>query len=161
LRSSSKLKIITRLVDKSNSLKIEYRASLTKVGIHLVSLQELQKISFSIFMWVDDFNTKEKAKGALPWPTFISNIINKFLDVLTENFLNNSPLVVMLITKLKWHQIQHCLLSCLIDLTKPNFKNSKIKSMISWNGVTFGQVSHFMELQFYLWIKRMVSCACA
>ncbi len=31
LKSSSKLKIITRLVDKSNSLKIEYLTNLTKV----------------------------------------------------------------------------------------------------------------------------------
>jgi hypothetical protein len=89
---------------------------------------------------------------------FISNIIDKFLDVLVEKISKQLPLVVTLITKLKWHRIQHFLLSRLTDLTKPNFKNSKIKSMISWNGVTFGQVSRFMEPQFYLWIKRMVSC---
>jgi hypothetical protein len=41
LRGSFKLKVIARLVDRSNSLKVGYQTSLAKVGIHLVSLQEL------------------------------------------------------------------------------------------------------------------------
>jgi hypothetical protein len=54
-------------------------------------LQELQNVSFSTFMCVDDFSTKAKAKGALPWPTFISNITIFFFDVLIECFFKQLP----------------------------------------------------------------------
>jgi hypothetical protein len=35
-------------------------------------------------MHVDEFNAKSKAKGAKSWPTYISSIINKLWDVLTD-----------------------------------------------------------------------------
>ncbi len=41
LRGSFKLRIIVRLTNRFVSLKVEYRANLAKVGIHVVSLQEL------------------------------------------------------------------------------------------------------------------------
>jgi hypothetical protein len=97
LRGDSKLKVVARLIDRSISLEVEYQASLTKVVIHLVSLQELQETSFLIDMCVDEANAKSKAKGAKFWPTCISNTIYNFLDVLT----NDLP--------------KHLLLSCNVD----------------------------------------------
>ncbi len=41
LKGGLKLKVITRIVDRSINLKVKYHVSLAKVGIHLVSLQEL------------------------------------------------------------------------------------------------------------------------
>jgi hypothetical protein len=64
LREGSKLRVIARLVDRFISLEVEYQVNLAKVSIHLVSLQELQETSFLIPMFVDEFNTKFKAKGA-------------------------------------------------------------------------------------------------
>jgi hypothetical protein len=43
-------------------------------------------------MHVDESNANSKAKGAKFWPTCISNTINKFLDVLTDNLLKHLPL---------------------------------------------------------------------
>ncbi len=37
-------------------------------------------------MHVDESSAKSKAKGAKSWPICIFNTINKFLDVLTNNF---------------------------------------------------------------------------
>jgi hypothetical protein len=84
LRGGSKLRIIVRLTDRFVILEVEYQVSLTKVGIHLVSLQKLQETLFLILMHVDEFNAKSKAKWAKFWPTFISNITNNFLDILTN-----------------------------------------------------------------------------
>ncbi len=42
-------------------------------------------------MCVDKSSAKSKAKGAKSWPTFISNIINKFLGILTNEFLKHLP----------------------------------------------------------------------
>jgi hypothetical protein len=64
LKGGSKLIIIPRLVDRSISLNVKYQASLIKVGIHLVSLQQLQEKSFLILMRVDESTTKSKTKGA-------------------------------------------------------------------------------------------------
>jgi hypothetical protein len=61
------------------------------MGIHLISLQELQETSFLILMCVDESNVKSKAKGAKFWPTCISNTINKFLDILTDELLKHLP----------------------------------------------------------------------
>jgi len=88
LENGFKLNVITRLTNRSISLEIEYQASLAKVGIHLVSLQELQKTSFLI---VDESNVKFKAKGVKSWPTYISNTINKLLDVLTDDLPKHLP----------------------------------------------------------------------
>ncbi len=52
----------------------------------MVSLKKLRKTSFLIVMCVDEFITKSKAKGAKSWPTCISNTINKFLDILMDDF---------------------------------------------------------------------------
>jgi hypothetical protein len=46
LRWGLKLRSITRLIDRFVNLKVEYHVSLAKVGIHLVSLQELYWTSF-------------------------------------------------------------------------------------------------------------------
>ncbi len=56
LRRGSKLRVIVRLTYRSISLEVEYQASLIKVGLHLISLQELQETSFLILMCVDEFN---------------------------------------------------------------------------------------------------------
>jgi len=53
LKGISKLKTMVRLTYKLINLKVEYQASLIKVSIHLVSLQELQHTSFLIFMHVE------------------------------------------------------------------------------------------------------------
>jgi hypothetical protein len=42
-------------------------------------------------MHVDESNAKSKAKGTKFWPTYISNIINKFLDILTNELLKHLP----------------------------------------------------------------------
>jgi hypothetical protein len=84
LRKGFKLKVIVKLVDRFVCLEVEYQGNLTKVGIHLVSLQELQETSFLILMCVDEFNTKSEAKGAKSWPICISNTINKTLDILMD-----------------------------------------------------------------------------
>jgi hypothetical protein len=52
----------------------------------LVSLQELRETSFLI---VDEFSAESKAKGVKSWPTCISNIINKFLDILIDDLLKH------------------------------------------------------------------------
>jgi hypothetical protein len=52
----------------------------------LESLQELQETSFLIVMHVDESNAKSKAKGAKSLPTCISDTINKFLDILMDDF---------------------------------------------------------------------------
>ncbi len=83
LRGGSKLTVIVRLVDKSICLEVEYKASLFKVGIHLVSLQKLLE-TLLILMHVDEFSAKSKAKWAKPWPTYMSNTTNNFLDILTD-----------------------------------------------------------------------------
>jgi hypothetical protein len=44
------------------SLKVEYRASLAKLCIHLISFWGLQEISFFIFLCVDESSAKAKAK---------------------------------------------------------------------------------------------------
>lgn len=77
-----KLRVIAILTNKSINLEMEYQVSLAKVNIHLVSLQVLHETLFLI-MHVDESNAKSKAKGIKSWPTYISNIINKFLDILT------------------------------------------------------------------------------
>ncbi len=77
LKGGSKLRIIARLRDRSISLKVEHHATLAKVSIHLVSIQELQDTSFLIFMRVDESSAKSKAKGAKFLSTCISNIIKK------------------------------------------------------------------------------------
>ncbi len=64
LKGGSKLIIIARLVDRSINLNVKYQASLIKVGIHLVSLQQLQETSFLILMRVDESTTMSKTKGA-------------------------------------------------------------------------------------------------
>jgi hypothetical protein len=46
LRSWFKFKIIARLVDKLVSLNVKYWFTFENIGIHLVSLQKLQEISF-------------------------------------------------------------------------------------------------------------------
>jgi hypothetical protein len=42
-------------------------------------------------MHVDESNAKFKAKGAKSWPIYISNIINKVLDILTNNLPKHLP----------------------------------------------------------------------
>jgi hypothetical protein len=56
------VKIIIRLANRFINLKIECQANLTKVSIHLVSLQKLQETSFLVLMCVDESNAKFKAK---------------------------------------------------------------------------------------------------
>ncbi len=56
----------------------------------MVSLQVLHETSFLI-MCVDEFSTKFKTKGVKSWPTYISSIINKFLDILTNKFPKHLP----------------------------------------------------------------------
>jgi hypothetical protein len=46
LRGGFKLKVFAKLTNRSINLEVEYHASLVKVNIHLVSLQELQETSF-------------------------------------------------------------------------------------------------------------------
>ncbi len=41
LRGSFKLRVIVRLTNRFVSLKVEYQASLAKVGIHVISLPKL------------------------------------------------------------------------------------------------------------------------
>ncbi len=50
----------------------------------MISLQELQEISFLIFMHVNEFNIKAKAKLVGPSFTCISNMRNKILNVLID-----------------------------------------------------------------------------
>jgi hypothetical protein len=57
----------------------------------------LQETSFFILMCVDVSSAKFKAKGAKSWPSCIFDTINKFLDVITDEF----P--------------KHLLLSCIVD----------------------------------------------
>jgi hypothetical protein len=42
-------------------------------------------------MHVDEFNVKAKAKGAKSWRTCLSNTINTFLDILTNNLPKHLP----------------------------------------------------------------------
>jgi hypothetical protein len=42
-------------------------------------------------MHVDESSAKSKTKGAKSWPTCISNIINKFLDILTYELRKHLP----------------------------------------------------------------------
>jgi hypothetical protein len=91
LKGRSKLRIIVRLRNMSISLKVEHHATLAKINIHLVSLQELQDTSFLIFMRVDESSAKSKAKGAKFSSTCISNTINKFLDILIDDFHKHLP----------------------------------------------------------------------
>ncbi len=63
----------------------------------MVSLQELYQTSFLILVCVDESSAKSKVLRAKSWPTCISNIINKFLDVLMDEL----P--------------KHLLLSCNVD----------------------------------------------
>ncbi len=56
----------------------------------MVSLQKLQETSFLI-MHVDESSAKSKAKGVKLWPIYISNIINKFLDILMDKLLKHLP----------------------------------------------------------------------
>jgi hypothetical protein len=90
LRRGFKIKSHSILRDKYINLEMEYQVSLAKVSIHLVSLQVLHETSFLI-MHVDEFNAKSKAKGTKSWPTYISNIINKFLDILTNELFKHLP----------------------------------------------------------------------
>jgi hypothetical protein len=84
LKGGSKLRIIARLRDRSISLKVEHHATLAKVSIHSVSLQELQDTSFLVFMRVDESNAKSKTKGFKFLSTCISNIINKCVSTLSR-----------------------------------------------------------------------------
>jgi len=43
-------------------------------------------------MHVDESSAKSKTKGAKSWPICISNIINKILDILTDNLPKHLPL---------------------------------------------------------------------
>jgi hypothetical protein len=52
-------------------------------------------------MHVDEYKTKVKAKRFKSWPTCISNIIKKFLDVLTDEALNIYFLFEMWTIKLR------------------------------------------------------------
>jgi len=40
---------------------------------------------------MDEFNVKFKAKGAKSWSTCLSNTINTFLDILTNNLTKHLP----------------------------------------------------------------------
>jgi hypothetical protein len=40
---------------------------------------------------MDEFNVKFKAKGAKSWSTCLSNTINTFLDILTNNLAKQLP----------------------------------------------------------------------
>jgi hypothetical protein len=42
-------------------------------------------------MHVDEYSAKSKTKGAKSWPTCISNIINKFLDILIDDLPKHIP----------------------------------------------------------------------
>jgi hypothetical protein len=42
-------------------------------------------------MHLDESSAKFKAKGAKFWPSYISNTINRFLDVLTYEFPKHLP----------------------------------------------------------------------
>lgn len=101
LKKGSKLKVIIRLANRSVNLEVEYWTNLTKISIHLISLQELHEISFLILMHVDEYNTKVKAKRVKSWPTYISNTILKKLDVLTDKALNIYFLFKMWTIKLR------------------------------------------------------------
>jgi len=46
LRGGSKLKVITRLVDKSISLEVDYQSSLLVVGINLISMKICKRPHF-------------------------------------------------------------------------------------------------------------------
>jgi hypothetical protein len=42
-------------------------------------------------MHVDESSAKFETKGAKSWPTYISNIINNFLDILTNELSKHLP----------------------------------------------------------------------
>jgi hypothetical protein len=44
-----------------------------------------------LIMHVDEYNAKSKAKRIKSWLTYISNIFNKFLDILTNELLKHLP----------------------------------------------------------------------
>jgi hypothetical protein len=81
LKDKYKLKTIIRLDEMLVNLEVEYQVNFKVVGIHFISLQELQETSFFIFMQVNEFSAKAKAKGLNLWPNCISNIFNKHIDV--------------------------------------------------------------------------------
>jgi hypothetical protein len=101
LKRGSKLKVITRLTNRYVSLKVEYQTNLAKVSIQVISLQELQEISFLILMHVDECNTKVKTKRVKSWSTCISNTINKVSNVLMNKPLNIYFLLKMWTKKLR------------------------------------------------------------
>ncbi len=58
----------------------------------------MQEPSFKIFMHVDE--SSAKAKGAKPWPTYIFNTINNFLDVNTKKNVVHCATTMHLMSKL-------------------------------------------------------------
>jgi hypothetical protein len=91
LKKGCKLRLIAKLTNRSVSLKVEYHVSLVKVSIHLVSLQEFQETSFLIVIHVDEYSAKFKTKKVKSWPTYISNIIHNFLDILIDDLPKHLP----------------------------------------------------------------------
>ncbi len=81
LKDNYKLRTIIRLDEMLVNLEVEYQVDFKVVGIHFISLQELQETSFFIFMHVNEFSVKAEAKGFNLWPSCISNTLNKYIDV--------------------------------------------------------------------------------
>jgi hypothetical protein len=127
LRGSFKLRVIFRLADRFVSLEVEYHVSLTKVGIHLVSLQELQETSFLIFMHVNESSAKSKIKRVKSWPPYISNIINKFLDILVDKLLKHLSLLCNVDHKIKVVLRSTPPFKLPYRLYKKNYKNLRLK----------------------------------
>jgi hypothetical protein len=68
-----KLRVITRLVDKSVSLEVDYWSSLLVVGINLVSMQET---TFLILMHMEKHGDAAKVERVSPYPFCSLEVIN-------------------------------------------------------------------------------------
>jgi hypothetical protein len=88
LRNGFKLRVKSRLANKSFSLEVDYQFSLLAVRINLVSMQE---ITFLVLMGVEEHGDGAKVERASPYPFCLSKVINKFSDVLTDDLPTSLP----------------------------------------------------------------------
>ncbi len=71
------------------------------VGINLVLTQKMQETAYLVLMHMEEHNDAAKAKKANTYPFCSLEVINKFLDILTNNLL-----AILLLNKDVNHKIE-------------------------------------------------------
>jgi hypothetical protein len=92
LHNIGRLQICAKCGFKSVHLDADYNFALAKMGVNLVTLtNELESPIFIILMSLKVSQREPKPQGAKQHPVCILDLFNKFLEVLTDEFLDALP----------------------------------------------------------------------